>query len=209
MVARMEDSADIPTSTPLDGWLGALAQPSGSPGGGAASGVMLGIAASLLRMVAEYTDDDARASECGDRLAESRGEVLAAVEADGVASADFGAALALPTDDPDRDRRVGEAAVDAAESSAQLGGIGIRLVAEVRLLAEIGNPHLSADLAVAVEALRAGAAGALINLRGDLKMARAHAAASLTPLEAAASRLSDAVRETARIADELSMKETT
>ena len=204
----MDHDADVPTSTPLDGWLAELAQPNGAPGGGAASGVMLGIAASLLRMVAEYTPDDPRAEECGDRLARTREEVLAAVEADGVASAGFGAALALPADDPDRDDRVRDAAIDAAESSARLGDIGIRLLPEARLLADIGNRHLSADLAVAVEALRAGIAGALINLRANLQTARAHGATALETLDSDASRLSDAVRELAQIGDELSTKET-
>src|SRR5690349_2077027 len=124
----MDHDADVPTSTPLDGWLAQLGQPNGAPGGGAASGVMLGIAASLLRMVAEYTPDDPRAAECGDRLARTRIEALVAVEDDGVLSAGFGAALALPTDDPERDRRVRDAAMDAAESSTRLGAIGVRLL---------------------------------------------------------------------------------
>jgi formiminotetrahydrofolate cyclodeaminase len=138
----MQDSADIPTSTPLDGWLSELGEAQGA------------IGAALLRMVAEYTDAP-RATECSARLVGIRAEALAAVEADGVASAQFGAALALPTDDPARDARVRDAAITAAHSSAQVGAVGIRLTPEVRLLDEIGNRSLLADLAVAAEALRA------------------------------------------------------
>lgn len=204
----MDDSADVPTSTPLDGWLAELGQPKGSPGGGAASGVMLGIAASLLRMVAEYTPDDPRAEECGGRLARTRAQVLAAVESDGVLSAAFGAALGLPSDDPERDRRVRDAAIDAAESSARLGAIGIRLIPEVRLLGEIGNPQLLADLAVAVEALRAGLSGALINLRSNLQIAKKHAAPQtvVSSLQADGSRLADAKREIEQIAGDLASR---
>lgn len=204
----MDHDADVPTSTPLDGWLAELAQPNGAPGGGAASGVMLGIAASLLRMVAEYTPDDPRAEECGGRLARTREEVLAAVESDGVVSAGFGAALALPADDPERDRRVRDAALDAAESSARLGAIGIRLLPELRLLAEIGNPNLRADLAVAVEALRAGLSGAIINLRSNLRIARKHDAPEeeLTVLHAEQSRLGDTARKIGQLAEDLSSR---
>ena len=205
----MEHDADVPTSTPLDGWLAELGQPNGAPGGGAASGVMLGIAASLLRMVAEYTpNDDPQAEECGIRLAHTRAEVLEAVEADGVYSAAFGAALGRPADDPERDHRVHDAAMEAAQSSARLGDIGIRLLPEVRLLAEIGNPHLVADLAVAVEALHAGMAGAIINLRSNLQIARKHGtpAAALRPLDDEKSRLVNAQREVAQLTEALSSR---
>lgn len=201
----MQDSADIPTSTPLDGWLSELGEAQGAPGGGAAAGVMLAIGAALLRMVAEYTDAP-RATECSARLIGIRAEALAAVEADGVASAQFGAALALPTDDPARDARVRDAAIAAAESSAQVGAVGIRLTLEVRLLDEIGNRSLLADLAVAAEALRAGIAGALINLHSNRRLARRHGAdaAALTALDAEAARLTEGRDEIARIADDLS-----
>lgn len=166
------ESADVPVSTPLDAWLAQLAQPIGAPGGGAASGVMLGIGASLLRMVAEYTADDPRAADCADRLAHRREEALRAAESDGVVSAAFGAALALPDDDADREPRVREAAIEAARSSARLGALGAALLPELRLLDEIGNRTLVADLAVAAEALGAGIAGAVVNLRANVRTAR-------------------------------------
>lgn len=201
----MQDSPDVPTSTPLDGWLAELGQAQGAPGGGAASGVMLGIAASLLRMVAEYTHDEPRAVDCSGRLAEIRAEALAGVETDGIASAQFGAALARPTDDPARDGSVGDAAVAAAESSARLGAVGIRLISEVRLLDEIGNASLGADLAVATEALRAGIAGALITVQSNRTVARKHGAdaAALRSIAEAAARLTEARHEAAQIADRL------
>ncbi|WP_341947042.1 cyclodeaminase/cyclohydrolase family protein [Microbacterium sp. LWH11-1.2] len=204
----MDHDADVPTSTPLDGWLAQLGQPNGAPGGGAAAGVMLGIAASLLRMVAEYTPDDPRATECADRLARMRVEALDAAEADGILSAGFGAALALPAEDSERDARVRDAAIEAAESSTRLGAIGIRLLPEVRVLTEIGNPHLQADLAVAAEALRAGLAGATINLRANLQIARKHDAPAplRSDLDAEASRLTEAQNAVARIADELAAR---
>lgn len=192
----------------MDAWLDALSQPHGSPGGGAASGVMLGVAASLMGMVAAYTPEDPTVSECGDRLARGRDEALQAVETDGIVSARFGAALALPADDPDRDERVRDAAVDAADSVAQLGRIGVALVPEAGVLAAAGNPHLAVDLAVAVEALRAGLSGTSLNLRANLQIARSHDAPSsrLASLETDVERLSDAGRRLSQLAEELSSR---
>ncbi|WP_136041651.1 MULTISPECIES: cyclodeaminase/cyclohydrolase family protein [unclassified Microbacterium] len=205
---RARDPADVPVDRPLDSWLEALGRPTGSPGGGAASGVMLGIAASLMGMVAGYASDSADAEECADRLARRRSEALQAVEEDGIVSARFGAALALPADDPDRDHRVGVAAIEAAESVAKLGTIGLTLLTEARLLAVIGNPSLAVDLAVAVEALGAGLSGASLNLRSNLKLARDHhaPASRMADLDPNIVRLSDAGRIIAQLAEELSSR---
>lgn len=202
------DPADVPVSRPMDAWLDALSRATGSPGGGAASGVMLGIAASLMGMVAAYTAESPEASEGADRLTRRRGEALQAVEEDGIVSARFGAALALPADDSARDERVREAAIDAAESVATLGEIGLTLLDEARVLTVIGNPHLAVDLAVAVEALGAGLSGASLNLRANLQLARDHHASEsrLDDLDATVARLSDAGRGVAQLAEELSAR---
>lgn len=198
----MNESAQVPTSTPLSGWLAELAQPTGAPGGGAASGVMLGLAAALLRMVAEYTPDDPQAAECAARLATRRQQALDAAEADGVSSAEFGAALALPAEDPTRGEHVRDAAISAARSSVRLGDVGADLLPELRLMARIGNPHLAADLGVAAEALAAGIAGAVINVRANLQTARRHEAdrSVLEACSADAERLSAVRSEVVRIA---------
>lgn len=169
-------------------------------------GVMLGIAASLLRMVAEYTPDDDQASACADRLSLVRADALAAVESDGIASVEFGAALARDADDPTRERRVRDAAIEAATSSAALGLIGARLIPELRLLVDIGNRSLRADLAVAAQALRAGLCGALINLRSNRSTAARHDAAPsvLEERDAETATLSDAASDAARLCEELS-----
>lgn len=190
----------------MDAWLEALGQPQGSPGGGAASGVMLGLGASLLSMVAGYTPDDSRAAECAARVAALRGEALQAVEADGVVSARFGEALALPSDDEDREPRVRDAAVEAAESTAALGRIGLAFIPEARLLAEVGNRHLDMDLAVGLEALKAGLSGVSLTLRANLQIARHHEAPSsrLADLIALVGELAGARRIVGEIIAELS-----
>ncbi|MCR2763140.1 cyclodeaminase/cyclohydrolase family protein [Microbacterium sp. zg.B48] len=200
----MDDSARIPASTSLSAWLDKLAQPDGAPGGGAACGVMLALSAALLRMVAEYTPDDDRATACAARLVDRRLTALDAAEADGVSSAELGAALRVPGEDPARDDRVRDAAIRAAQSSGALGAVGVDMVDELRLLREIGNPHLAADLAVAGEALTAGIAGASINLRANLQLAGAHGGAgdAQAELEAAVERMRAARDAASGIADE-------
>lgn len=203
----MTAAPSVPTSTPLDGWLARLAQPGGDPGGGAASGVILGLSAALLRMVAEYTDDP-RATQAAGRLARCRQEALDAAEADGAHSAAFGAALALPADDPQRETRVRDAAIDAARSSAALGAVGLGLLEELRSIEGFANPHLGADLAIAAETLSTGIAGASINLRANLQIARKHDAdpSVISDLEDDAGRLADARSEAAAIASDVSAR---
>jgi hypothetical protein len=155
---------------------------------------MLGISAALLRMVAGYSSDDARIAECRRLLSELRLDALEGSEADGLRSAELGAALALDTRDPARDERVARAAIAAARSSADLGEVGVPLRDVLRLLADIGNPALAVDLAVAAQALVAGTAAASINLHSDLRLARAHTGDDrdgddLRALDAAAERL--------------------
>ncbi|WP_336645029.1 cyclodeaminase/cyclohydrolase family protein [Microbacterium sp. USHLN186] len=190
----MADPAHVPTSRPMDAWLAALSQPNGSPGGGAATGVLLGIAAALMGMVAAYTPDSPAASACAERLERNRADVLDAVEADGVLSARFGAALALPTGDPRRDERVSDAAVEAATSVARLGAIGILLASDAQVLASAGNPHIAVDLAVAMESLAAGLSGAALSIRANLQIARNHGApeATTASLETDVRRLHEA-----------------
>ncbi|WOQ69224.1 cyclodeaminase/cyclohydrolase family protein [Microbacterium limosum] len=183
----MDDDARIHPSISLEDWLDRLAQPTGAPGGGAASGIMMATAASLLHMVAAYTPDDERAVAAGGRLRRLRDDAVDAAQADGVRSAELGAALAHEEDD-DRDRLVREAAIAAAGTSQRLGDVGMRLVDELHLIAGVGNPNLSADLVVAAEALAAGLGGALTNLRACVDLAEAHAGAG----DEMPSRLADA-----------------
>lgn len=189
----MDDTSPASTSTPLDAWLAALARPNGAPGGGAACGVVLAVSAGLLHMVTEYTDD-ARTEGISARLADARAAALRAVELDSDRSAAFGAALALPNDDPQRDDRVARSAVAASASSVALGDVGAALVSDLEVLVEVANPAVAADLAIAAEALALGISGAAINLRADLRVARRHGAdrASCEALDDDAGRLEQA-----------------
>lgn len=169
----MTEDSRVPVSLSLDDWLDRLSQRGGEPGGGAASGVMLAIGAALLHMVAAYTPEDALAQHSGRSSVELRARALHAAEEDGVRSAALGAALAS-ADSPERDGRIVAAGTAGAESSVSLVEIGVALAEELRILADRGNPHLVADVAVAAEAIGAGLGGALTNLRACLALTRRH-----------------------------------
>lgn len=163
----------VPVETPLEEWLGRLAEARGAPGGGAACAVMTAISAALLGMVAAYTPDDVAAEHAARRLTTKRNEATRAAEEDGVRSAAFGASLAM-SEGPERERAVRQATVDAIMSSVTIGRIGASLLDEVRLLADIGNPHVEADLRVAAEALRAALEGAHLTAEANLDLLKKH-----------------------------------
>jgi formiminotetrahydrofolate cyclodeaminase len=169
----MADDDLIPAATPLDEWLDRLAEGHGAPGGGAACAVMTAIAAALLGMVAAYTPDEPDAARARERVDRIRRQATAAAEADGVRSAGFGAALAME-DGPERESSVRAATVEATDSSLAVGKIATNLVEEVRLLAEVGNPNVEADLLVAGEALAAALGGVVATTRADLDLLAGH-----------------------------------
>lgn len=192
----MADDDLIPAATPLDEWLDRLAEGHGAPGGGAACAVMTAIAAALLGMVAAYTPDEPAAASARKRLARIRRQATAAAEADGVRSARFGAALAME-DGSERESAVRVATEEAADSSLAVGRIAASLVEEVRLLADVGNPNVEADLLVAGEALVAALGGVIGTTRADLDLLGAHRA----PGDGLDDTLARAEKELREIAD--------
>ncbi|SMQ75044.1 cyclodeaminase/cyclohydrolase family protein [Agreia sp. VKM Ac-1783] len=159
----------------VDEWTRALAGTNGSPGGGAGAGVMLAIAASLMSMVAGYSErTDGRSDSQPDDLTELRARArslretaLRLADEDSAASSAFGAAYHLEKG-PERDAAVRAASVDAARASSVLGRRASEAVDDLEWLALHGNPALIADVVVALGALRAAITGARTNVSFDL-----------------------------------------
>lgn len=171
------DAAETITTqdSTVDEWTDALAQSTGSPGGGAGSGLMLAVAASLTSMVAGYTEpkehEGAEVAEIRERAQALRREALQLADEDAKASQAFGAAFRLDPG-PDREEAIHSASLDAAKSSAVLGERAIEAVDDLAWLAANGNPALIADVVVAFGALRAAVAGARTNVSFDLASLR-------------------------------------
>lgn len=167
----MDDSAAVTTQdSTVEEWTRALAESTGSPGGGAGTGVILAIAAALASMVAGYTETDDRRRELRDiheRAHLLREDALRLADEDAAASTAFGAAFRLEPG-PERDDAIHQASVTAAKASAVLGDRAIEAIADLGWLATNGNPALVADVVVAFGALRAAVAGARTNVSFDL-----------------------------------------
>ncbi|MCS5734684.1 cyclodeaminase/cyclohydrolase family protein [Herbiconiux daphne] len=151
----------------VETWMAALAQSHGSPGGGAASGVMLAIAAALTSMVAGYTEPSPERDRILERAREHRLAALALADEDASASNSFGGAYRLPAG-PERDESVRAASIQGARAAAALGERAVELLPDLEWLAANGNRALIADAAVALGALRAAISGCRVNLSFDL-----------------------------------------
>ncbi|WP_026548256.1 cyclodeaminase/cyclohydrolase family protein [Paenarthrobacter nicotinovorans] len=168
----MNDSQAATTQqSTVEEWTKALAESTGSPGGGAGTGVMLSIAASLTSMVAGYTeageDQHEKLSGIRARARELREDALQLADDDSSASNAFGAAFRLDPG-PERDDAIHQASVDAAKASAVLGERAIHAIEDLGWLASHGNPALIADVVVGFGALRAAISGARTNVSFDL-----------------------------------------
>lgn len=171
----MDDSAAVTTKhSTVEEWTRALAESTGSPGGGAGTGVMLAIAASLTSMVAGYTETDTQLSRelanIHARAHSLRDEALRLADGDAAASAAFGAAFRLEPG-TERDDAIHQASVQAAKASAVLGDRAMDAISDLGWLATKGNPALVADVVVAFGALRAAVSGARTNVSFDLSAA--------------------------------------
>ena len=166
----MADPEATTQQSTVEEWTSALAESTGSPGGGAGTGVMLAVAASLTSMVAGYSDGDEVEGIRG-RARDLRREALRLADEDSTASAAFGAAFRLDRG-PERDEAIRRASVDAAKASAVLGDRAIEAIDDLAWLAARGNKALIADVVVAFGALRAAVAGARTNVSFDLASLR-------------------------------------
>jgi formiminotetrahydrofolate cyclodeaminase len=172
----VDEPQDVTTRTStVDAWTDALAQSTGSPGGGAGTGVMLAVAASLASMVAGYTEAEgsrrAEVESLRERAQSLRGAALRLADDDASASRAFGAAFRLEPG-PERDEAIHRACVDAAKASAVLGEHAVEAIGDLAWLAANGNRALIADVVVACGALRAAVAGARTNVSFDLASLR-------------------------------------
>ncbi|MDP9985896.1 formiminotetrahydrofolate cyclodeaminase [Arthrobacter oryzae] len=152
----------------VEEWTRALAESTGSPGGGAGTGLMLAVAASLTSMVAGYSGDEGgEPDRIRERARALRQEALRLADDDASASKAFGAAFRLEPGD-ERDEAIRRASVEAAAASAVLGERAIEAIDDLAWLATNGNRALVADVVVAFGALRAAVAGARTNVSFDL-----------------------------------------
>ena len=172
------ETASTANST-VANWINALSISDGAPGGGAASGIMLAMAASLTSMVCGYTSSGDQKqqdslSSIDSRAQQLKSKALELGDQDAAAANAFGAAFRMEPG-PSRQQAIDAASVQAAAASAALGELALGVIADLAWLAEHGNPSLIADVAVGLGALRAAVTGARTNVSFDLsKLATDH-----------------------------------
>lgn len=175
------DNTETPamSNSTITGWLNALSLSDGAPGGGAASGIMLAIAASLTSMVCGYTSTEDQEQQVSLSLIDSRAQelkdkALKLGDQDAAVTNAFGAAFRMEPSS-ERQRAIEDASIQAAKASAALGDLAITAITDLAWLAEYGNPALISDVAVGLGALRAAVTGARTNVSFDLsKVATDH-----------------------------------
>ena len=162
----------------LERWLEAIAAPTAAPGGGAAAGLGLALAAALVEMVAGLTlrrqagPNELETRHAIHRAAELRGEAVTLARADASAFAAFERALALPNGTPD-ERTIRDQAKRAAyrEGARVQHEVLQRCVETARLASGLSHWGLASargDAATALHLARAGARSAEASVRGNL-----------------------------------------
>lgn len=207
----MPEKREITThDSTVDEWTRALAESSGSPGGGAGAGVMLAIAASLTSMAAGYThttaDLEVPVQQVIDRARALRSVALELADDDAAASKAFGAAFRL-AEGQEREDAIAAASVEAARASAELGRHALAAIDDLAWLADNGNPALIADVVVAFGALRSAVSGARTNVsfdlssvegsgvsRDDVRAQHPHLTGSISDFDRAIDRIDEIVR---------------
>ncbi len=157
----------------VEQWMRGLAESTGSPGGGAAAGVMLAIALGLTSMVAGYSEPAEPEGELAALRGRARSRVdnaLRLADDDASASEAFGSAFAREPGQ-EREDAIEKASLNAARASATLGDHAAEAIGDLEWLASHGNRALISDVTVAFGALRAAVVGARTNVSFDLAAA--------------------------------------
>ncbi|RFA09917.1 hypothetical protein B7R54_12415 [Subtercola boreus] len=163
-------------------WLDSLAAPIPNPGGGAASAVLLGIAAGLASMVAGYgaTAEPGTPAEAADRVAGIAAEAHALqrrapalADADAAASKGFATAFRIE-EGAERSSAIVQASLSAAASAFDLGRTAVGFAPLLANLSRLGTPALRTDVAVAALTLSTVIRASIVNLGVDLTSALAH-----------------------------------
>ena len=187
-------------------WIGS---PTGcpAPGGGATAALHTAQAAALLGMVARYSTGDRYAEQQPtiDRIRtttdELRDSALRLAADDATAFTAVTDAYRLPkeseTQRTARSAAIATALVGAAQPPARVIGVAATIVTLAEELLPIGNPNVSTDVAAAVEAARAAATTARVNV--EINLAGIRDDVARTELLAATNQVDDLVARADRV----------
>lgn len=156
--------------------LAAFSSTDPTPGGGSASALASAVGASLLMMVAglpktrdNSPDDRAALDGAATALTSLRSQLTDAIDADSAAYDGVVAAYKLPKDDQASRKAAIQAALRAA-TEVPLGvmRLSAKALEQAAIVGERGHRAAASDVGVAVALLRAGMAGAKLNVEINL-----------------------------------------
>ncbi|MFU8828075.1 MAG: cyclodeaminase/cyclohydrolase family protein [Phycisphaerales bacterium] len=127
-----------------------------TPGGGGVAGVTGALAAALGEMVLAFSigkkgleDHQARLADCSRSVGAMRNRLLELADEDAAAYAKLNSVMKLQKDSPERKTELPKAALDAARVPLDVIRVSSELVLCFEVMAEISNPWLKSDLAIA------------------------------------------------------------
>ena len=167
------------TDMTLTQWLDALRSPEPTPGGGSAAALAGAMGASLFTMVAGLpkskaatAEDATRLTAAGARCAALAGELRGLVDRDSAAYEHVMEAYRRPKG-TDQDKAARSAAIQEAMRGATAAPLEVMRACAAAaeqgvVVARMGNPSASSDVAVGFELLAAGLRGAKLNVEINL-----------------------------------------
>lgn len=163
----------------LTGWLDALASDRTTPGGGAASALLIATGAALVAMACGLTAGRERFREVDDEMrralrvaADLRAEAQALGPADSGAYDAVSAAYALPRataeEKATRTEAIQQALRGATEVPLRTAEVGVAVLELAASIAAKANPNVISDVGAGALAARAGAEAAALNVKINL-----------------------------------------
>src|SRR5256714_9145318 len=176
MVVEHKVRSAISGGESLSGFVGSVASPSPTPGGGSVAAHAGALAAALAQMVAgltvgkkKYASVDAEMRELAVRAAALGNTLASLVAGDAAASAVVAAAYKLPAEGEaqqrDKTAKVDEALLHAAEVPLETARACAEVAELALAVAERGNTNAASDAGVAALLAEAGCVGASYNVR--------------------------------------------
>ncbi len=196
----------------LTGFVGRVASPDPTPGGGSVAAHAGALGAALAQMVAgltvgrkKYAAVDAEMRTLAQEAAQLRQQLGALVERDAASYEAVRAAYALPQEREDqratREAAVREALLGAAQVPLETARAAVQVAALAATVAERGNRNAVTDACVAALLAEAACKGAALNVRINVASLDPSAAAEGARLASEARSCVDAAAVSARLAE--------
>jgi formiminotetrahydrofolate cyclodeaminase len=156
---------------PIGGWLEELGSSAPAPGGGAAAALEVAMGAALVEMVCNLTigkpafaEHETVMTEVRDRCAVLRVEATGLAAEDADAFTAVIAAYRLPKEQADREERIQDALVGAADVPRRTAAAASEVLDLAQRIIPGANPNVVSDASAAAGAARGALQAALVNI---------------------------------------------